>query len=603
MLLTPRLAYEREFSATGLFQLGPARRCSAPTSFRDAVAAFDDTRVRRPTTCSGSVPVRAMNVLLVPGDLFYYRIHPGPGDVASLTNARRSTPRPPGALADAAIRRECPLDRRGARARASGISPTSRSRGVYRVPANGGRFSSAFSAVKDACLGTAEAPNGGGRDGCADVRADAGAAGGGDDACGDEPTSAVPTEARTPLRAASRCSSGGAGVKIVHLLGRYFPDSVGGTEVYVEGLVPPAARRRSRRPDCRARSRGTRRPSATSTTASPVFRYPIAGTPTRDEALPPRPGPRRRDGSIEWLAEERPDILHVHSFTTGVGAARDPRSAAPRHPRHRRPVILPGLGYMCRTGELMQWGRVPATASSSPENAPSCNLTRLGMPRPLARISAGALPDAAERMRCSRLPGRLGTALGHGRPRSDEYQTMQRELFALVDRFVVLNETGRPDAGLQRLAGGEAGDEPARRRVRPGYAASRGRTSCARPGRSRAIRLRWPAASDQGSGGAGRARSPRIPRDVDVQSRTSAGRCSTKTAAAFCRRLRRLLAGDPRVDLRPRRARAGGAGAARRLDVAAVPVDLVRERADRRARSDRRRHRRSSPAVSAISPS
>src|SRR5205814_6461494 len=40
------------------------------------------------------------------------------------------------------------------------------------------------------------------------------------------------------------------------------------------------------------------------------------------------------------------------------------------------------------------------------------------------------------------LPGRLGTTLGMSAS-IDEYQQLQRELFRLLDRFVVLNETAR----------------------------------------------------------------------------------------------------------------------------------------------------------------
>ena len=53
----------------------------------------------------------------------------------------------------------------------------------------------------------------------------------------------------------------------------------------------------------------------------------------------------------------------------------------------------------------------------------------------------GALPVAVSRA-VQHLPGRLGTALGMAAS-VDEYQAMQREMFELVDAFVVLNETAR----------------------------------------------------------------------------------------------------------------------------------------------------------------
>jgi glycosyltransferase involved in cell wall biosynthesis len=74
MLLTPRLAYEREYLGYGLFQLGPAAALFRAAAFR-ALGGFDDT----PHAADYLFWLRAcaqVNVLLVPGDLFYYRIHP-----------------------------------------------------------------------------------------------------------------------------------------------------------------------------------------------------------------------------------------------------------------------------------------------------------------------------------------------------------------------------------------------------------------------------------------------------------------------------------------------------------------------------------------------
>jgi glycosyltransferase involved in cell wall biosynthesis len=226
-------------------------------------------------------------------------------------------------------------------------------------------------------------------------------------------------------------------MKIVHLLGWYFPDSVGGTEVYVEGLC-----RRLRAaghevlvaaPDSHHAA-----PERYQHDQVPVFRYEIAGAPTRDEAHH-RVAVRGADRFYRFLADERPDILHVHSFTTGVGLP-EIREA---HRLGIRVIVtchLPGFGYMCRTGELMQWGRVPCDGFVIPDKCASCNLTRLGMPQPAARI-AGAVPVPLSAA-LARLPGRIGTTLGMAAS-VRELETMQRELFGLVDWFVVLNETGR----------------------------------------------------------------------------------------------------------------------------------------------------------------
>ena len=226
-------------------------------------------------------------------------------------------------------------------------------------------------------------------------------------------------------------------MKIVHLIGWYFPDSVGGTEVYVEGLC---RRLRDAGLDLRIAAPDSRQiaPEQYEHDGVPVFRYAIADNPTRDEAyhrVPVRGAAR----FYRWLADERPDVLHLHSFTAGVGL---PEIREARRLGIRVIVTnhLPGLGYMCRTGELMQWGAFPCDGIVIPSKCGSCNLTRLGMPQSLARL-VGAVPVPVSTM-LRRLPGRVGTSLGMAAS-VVEYSSMEWEVFDLVERFVLLNETAR----------------------------------------------------------------------------------------------------------------------------------------------------------------
>lgn len=82
MLVTPSLAYEREFLGGGLFHLGPGAALLKRTAFEEhggfpeGGAASDYLLWLH--LCASS------NVLLVPGDLFYYRVHAG----QELANAR-----------------------------------------------------------------------------------------------------------------------------------------------------------------------------------------------------------------------------------------------------------------------------------------------------------------------------------------------------------------------------------------------------------------------------------------------------------------------------------------------------------------------------------
>src|SRR3954447_6283777 len=101
-------------------------------------------------------------------------------------------------------------------------------------------------------------------------------------------------------------------VKIAHLVGWYFPDSVGGTEVYVEGLCR-RLREAGHEVIIAAPDAGHGPARRYEYDGVPVFRYPIADQPTRDEAYH-RVAMAGSAHLFRWLADERPDILHVHSI-------------------------------------------------------------------------------------------------------------------------------------------------------------------------------------------------------------------------------------------------------------------------------------------------
>lgn len=225
-------------------------------------------------------------------------------------------------------------------------------------------------------------------------------------------------------------------MKIAHALGWYFPDSVGGTEVYVAGLT---RRLRAAGHDVAIVAPDVRGESTTAHEGVPVHRYPVPRQPTRDEAqgLVKVRGAERFD---EWVARWRPDILHVHSFVTGLGlfeiaAARSAgaRIIATHH--------LPSLGYVCRTGTLMQWGSTPCDGVCERSKCTACASHVRGVPK-IAANALGGLPVAIARGLGATVPGPAGTMLGLSASIADN-QAMQRRLFELTDRTVVLNETSR----------------------------------------------------------------------------------------------------------------------------------------------------------------
>ncbi len=105
MLLTPALAYEREFLGAGLFHLGPASAMFRTEVFRELggfpVAGVASDYLFWLQACT------KVNVLLVPGNLFYYRVHAG--QEVSSPKSEGQYARSMGAAWEALHSAECPL--------------------------------------------------------------------------------------------------------------------------------------------------------------------------------------------------------------------------------------------------------------------------------------------------------------------------------------------------------------------------------------------------------------------------------------------------------------------------------------------------------------
>ena len=106
MLLTPRMAYQREFFGEGMFSCGPRPgRCSAPTcsggSADSSIAGAPSDHLFWLRACT------QVNVLLMPADLFWYRMHPSQEfqtQTAQMQNAKMA-----GLVWQAIDAPECPL--------------------------------------------------------------------------------------------------------------------------------------------------------------------------------------------------------------------------------------------------------------------------------------------------------------------------------------------------------------------------------------------------------------------------------------------------------------------------------------------------------------
>ena len=185
-------------------------------------------------------------------------------------------------------------------------------------------------------------------------------------------------------------------MKIVQAVGWYFPDSLGGTEVYVAGLC-----RRLRdagqdvlvaAPDPRYSEERTYEHDGI-----PVYRYPIPSAPTRDEAQ----GTARVRGAERfhrWLAEERPDVVHAHTFVTGLGLD-ELKAAKSVGARVVVTTHSASLGWICQRGTMMRWGERLCDGLCQPAKCAACALQARGISKPLAGALA-AIPGSGPRCPC-----------------------------------------------------------------------------------------------------------------------------------------------------------------------------------------------------------
>ena len=106
MLLTPRQCYQREWLGFGLFMCGPASALFRRDVFA-GLGGFPDVGVQSDHLFWVKACARTP-ALLVPGDLFWYRLHPGQELVSD--RARREYALLPAAVWAALNSPDCPLD-------------------------------------------------------------------------------------------------------------------------------------------------------------------------------------------------------------------------------------------------------------------------------------------------------------------------------------------------------------------------------------------------------------------------------------------------------------------------------------------------------------
>ena len=223
-------------------------------------------------------------------------------------------------------------------------------------------------------------------------------------------------------------------LRIVHCVGFYFPDSTGGTEVYVRDLVAALSEHGIDGTIIAATDQGYDRYKWHGVD---VVRYPIGAT-----AAPVAPVPGERLSAqlspFQKIVEEvKPDIFHLHSWTSGAGLG---------HLRQVARMGIPSIVTMhvpsalCMRGTMLLYGRQACDGRIDSRRCAHCWALYRGFPEPAARL-ASLLPkwDVTD-SEISRLSSRMAALLSI--TASAETKARQLRSMATLSKRIVAPSQG-----------------------------------------------------------------------------------------------------------------------------------------------------------------
>lgn len=219
-------------------------------------------------------------------------------------------------------------------------------------------------------------------------------------------------------------------MKIIHVSFCFYPDSVGGTEVYVESLCQNLKNLGIDTIICAPADRK----SEYFYRGIKVRRYPLPSTVCDLSELYGEGDTAAAKEVEHVLDEENPSLMHLHAFTRGV-SLRIVHEAK----RRRIPVAFtyhtPTVS--CQRGNLMRWGREVCDGKLDLDLCTSCTLNGLGLPRPMADVIGRFPVSSGSLLGKINLSGGLWTAL-RMREMVHLRHSVLRNLLHEVDFIVVL---------------------------------------------------------------------------------------------------------------------------------------------------------------------
>lgn len=237
---------------------------------------------------------------------------------------------------------------------------------------------------------------------------------------------------RKSLLSVDDACRGNMPIKVLQVPFHYYPDAVGGTEVYASVL--------SQKLQAFDMSAEIAAPSGTRAfythAGIPVHRFGFTTTPTDVSMLYGDGDPKAVREFSEVLDRTEPDLVHLHAMSSAV-SLRVVREIK----RRRIPVVftchIPGV--VCSRGTLLRNGSEPCDAVWGLRKCSSCVLESKGLPR-LFAVPVASLPES---LGCAvgalRAQGPMLTAL-----RTTELQAQRKRVLTRfldeVDRVIAVSE-------------------------------------------------------------------------------------------------------------------------------------------------------------------
>ena len=222
-------------------------------------------------------------------------------------------------------------------------------------------------------------------------------------------------------------------MKVVQCVGWYFPDSVGGSEVYVQRL--------SRDLQARGVEVVVAAPYDDETTRGEVRRYEHEGIKVLRYPVPVARSRAQHEGRVPHgafdhferaLEAERADIFHLHSLSYG---ANSHHVRAAKRRGLRAFLTVHTAVPVCVRGSMLRMGEEACDGRVDPAQCVPCFAQHRGLPAPASRIIGAGLCRLPRAL--PRLPGRVGTLLATPGMVEDRAEELRR-LFGDVERVVAV---------------------------------------------------------------------------------------------------------------------------------------------------------------------